>query len=190
MRVVGLTGSIATGKSTVAWMVARYHVPVFDADAYVHFLYTHDLSLRASLQQYFPQAVKESGVDRKLLGQLVYQDAGQLKQLEALLHPRVRRAEEQFILRHRRQRRAMCLLDIPLLFETGAERLCDEVWVTYCPGWMQAQRLRARRRWSDEQIVRILARQMPQHEKVARADAVLVTSLGLHTTQRQLQALL
>ena len=131
--VIGITGGIASGKSTVARMFARHHIPHVDADRLVHHLLATDKTVAAEIAEYFPEAVQHGKVDRKKLGLAIAHDPKKLNHLEALLHPRVRHAEEQAILRAIRHRRKAILLDVPLLFETGADALCDVVITVTAP---------------------------------------------------------
>lgn len=185
MIVIGLTGSIATGKSTVARMIVRYQVPVFDADKVAHQLMEPGTQAFQDIQEAFPEAINHGVVDRKALGQIVFADANAREKLEAIIHPRVRQAELQFITAARLQRRKAVLLDIPLLYESGADALCDLVLVTYCPLFMQRKRAMQRGGMSEEKFGRILRSQMTQQEKMTLADTVIVTSLGKGFTNRQ-----
>lgn len=185
MKVIGLTGSIATGKSTVSKMFRTLGIPVFDADAFVHQLFSQDAETIAAIQKTFPKAIHQGQIDRKALGKIVFADDEKLKRLEAMLHPKVRAAEMEFM--SQQHHRRFCVLDIPLLFETGADLLCDEVWVTYCPDFLQRQRIMARTGMTPEKCEQILARQMPQAAKLAQADRVLPTGLDKGFTIQRLK---
>ena len=187
MKVIGLTGSIATGKSTVSKMFRTLRIPVFDADAHVHLLFDSDTSTIAAIKEAFPNVIQKNQIDRKALGKLVFADDERLEQLEVILHPKVRAAEIAFIFANQKQHHRLCVLGIPLLFETGADVLCDEVWVTYCSDALQRQRIMARKGMTPEKCDKILVRQMPQAEKIAQADRVLPTGIGKAFTMQRLK---
>ncbi len=178
MKVIGVTGSIATGKSTLSGMLRQHGLSVFDADAYVHRLMQPKGEAFHEIKKIFPNVIEKGHINRRTLGARVFEDTQKLKTLEAILHPKVRDAEIDFIKRCIQQRENLCVLDIPLLFETGAETLCDEVWVTHCPDFLQRQRIMARAGMTPQKCDQILARQMPQTEKKARADVTISSGLG------------
>lgn len=189
MMVIGITGGMASGKSSIARMMARRGIPHIDADKLVHELFTHDKPTIAEIGAAFTGSVVDGKVDRKALGAAIAGDPAKLHQLELLLHPRVRHAEEQAILRAARQRRRAILLDIPLLYETGAETLCDLVIVADAPLALRRQRA-LRRGTAPATIDRLIARQMPDHERRLRADVLIPTTLGKAYTRRQVEGLL
>ncbi|NFV81622.1 dephospho-CoA kinase [Magnetospirillum aberrantis] len=178
MKVLGLTGSIGMGKSTAAAMLRRLGVPVHDADATVHRLMGQGGAAVTAVAAAFPGVVTDGAVDRRELGRRVFGRPAELKRLEAILHPLVRRAETAFLKRHRRYGTKLVVLDIPLLFETGGERRCDRVAVVSCPAFLQAQRVLRRPGMSAERLAAILAQQTPDVEKRRRADFVLRSGVG------------
>lgn len=178
MKVLGLTGSIGMGKSTAATMLRRLGVPVHDADATVHRLMGWGGVAVAAVAAAFPGVVTDGAVDRRELGRRVFGRPAELKRLEAILHPLVRRAETAFLKRHRRYGTKLVVLDIPLLFETGGEKRCDRVAVVSCPAFLQAQRVLRRPGMSAERLAAILAQQTPDAEKRRRADFVLRSGAG------------
>lgn len=182
MIILGLTGSIAMGKSTAAAMFRRLGVPVYDADRAVHRLASSGGLAVPMIEAAFPGVVRDRAVDRGALGTRVFGDAAALAALERILHPLVAQERQRFIGRARRQRRPLVVLDIPLLFETGGERLCDVVAVVSAPAWLQYARLRRRKSMSPERIAAILRRQMPDAEKRRRADIVIPTGRGKDAT--------
>ena len=188
MMVIGLTGSIGTGKSTAAAMLAGMGLPVFDADAAVHALMAAGGEAVAPIAASFPGVTTESGgrqlVDRKALGSRVFGDTVALRRL----HPLVRRRERRFIATVRRMRLPAVVLDIPLLFETGGDRRCDRVIVVSAPLFLQRQRVMRRPGMTEERFRQVLARQMPDAEKRRRADFVVPTGLGYGDTRRRLRA--
>lgn len=187
MKIIGLTGSIGTGKSTAARMLARLGLPVHDADATVHALFAPGGKAVAAIAAAFPGAVVNGSVDRARLGKIVFADVTALKRLEAIVHPLVRAAEQAFLQRQRRRRARAIVLDIPLLFETGGEKRCDLVVVVTCPRFLQAQRVLARPGMTRERLAQIRARQMPDADKIRRADIVIQTGLGRGPALRALK---
>ncbi len=189
-KVLGLTGGIATGKSTVAAYLESCGALRIDADACVHQLLSHDHEIMAQTAQYFPDAIEDGVVNRKKLGALVFHDDAAMKQLEALLHPRVRAQEEAMIERGKQQGAPLVLLDIPLLFETDAHLRCDVTATTDCS--LATQRIRALSRMgmTSEKLEAILARQLPAAKRNALADYVIDTQCPWHETQAQLDDLL
>ena len=171
--VLGLTGSIGMGKSTVAAMFRREGVPVFDADAEVHRLQGPGGALVAAIEALHPGTTNAAGVDRGRLGQAVLGDKAALRRLERLVHPAVARAQRRFLRRHRA--RPLVLLDIPLLFERGGWRRVDAVAVVSAPGWRQRARVLARPGMNMARLARVRALQIADAEKRRRADFVIPT---------------
>lgn len=166
------------GKSTAANMFRALGVPVHDADATVHRLLEEDRSVRRAIADRFPGTVSEGVVDRQALGAAVFSDPQARRDLEAILHPRVRQATEGFLRRHRVMGTPLVVLDIPLLFETdGADRV-DGVVVVSAPAALQRRRVLARPGMSEEKFAGILASQIPDREKRRRADFVVETGIG------------
>lgn len=178
MKILGLTGSIGMGKSTAAAMLRRLGVPVHDADATVHRLLARGGAAVAQIERAFPGVVRDGAVDRQELGRRVFGQPAELRRLEAILHPLVRRAETAFLKRHRRTGTRLVVLDIPLLFETGGDRRCDAVAVVSCPAFLQAQRVLRRPGMNPGKLAAIRAQQMPDGEKRRRADFVLPSGAG------------
>jgi dephospho-CoA kinase len=173
MIVLGLTGSIGMGKSTVAGMFRRLGVPVFDADAAVHALQGKGGRLVAAIEALFPGTTHAGGVDRGKLGAAVLGDRARLVALERLVHPAVQQMRLDFLRRHRSQR--IVVLDIPLLLENRGRVTVDAVVVVSAPAWVQRRRVLARPGMSAIRFAQILARQMPDREKRRRADFVIAT---------------
>jgi dephospho-CoA kinase len=178
MIVLGLTGSIAMGKSTAAAMFRRLGVPVYDADRTVHRLLSEGGAAVPLVAAAFPGVVVEGAIDRQLLGARVFGNAATLHELEHILHPLVARERQRFLRAARLQGRRLVVLDIPLLFETGGERMCDAVAVVSAPAPLQYARLLQRPGMSPEQIAMVMRRQMPDEEKRRRADFIIPTGLG------------
>jgi len=187
MIVLGLTGSIGMGKSTAANMLRAMGVPVHDSDATVHALFAGDRAMRDAIAARFAGVVADDGVDRQALGAAVFGDDAARRDLETLVHPRVRAAAGAFVRHHRRQRAALVVLDIPLLYETGGEDRVDGVIVVSAPAALQRRRVMARPGMDAERFAGILASQMPDGEKRRRADFVVETGLGKAYTFRRLK---
>lgn len=186
MIVLGLTGSIGMGKSTAAAMFADEGVPVHDADAAVHRLYAG----RAAplIEAAFPGTVSDGIVDRQLLGAEVLNDPAGMQRLEAIVHPLVRAEEEAFLDAARNSGAKLAVLDIPLLYETGAETRCDKVVVVSAPAEIQRERVLRRPGMSEEKFATILAKQLPDAEKRAHADFVIDTGDGFDATRAAVKA--
>lgn len=187
MIILGLTGSIAMGKSTAAAMLRRLGLPVHDADAVVHRLLGRGGAAVPAIARLYPEAAGGGAVDRRVLGALAFTDPAVLRRIEAILHPMVRDAAERFLKRIAQQHRRMAVLDIPLLFETGGERRVDRVLVVHAPAFLQRQRVLARPGMTPERLAFILGRQMPSRAKCRRADWVIPTGLGRAVTLRALK---
>lgn len=179
ITILGITGSIAMGKSTVTKMFADAGAATTNADQIVHDLYTSDAEVIAYIQVNWPAAVVEGKVDRKRLGAAVFGDDVAIKKLEHLLHPKVKQTEEDFVLQAREDGKWLAVLDIPLLYETGAEKRCDYVAVVSSPPAIQKARALSRPNMSEEKFSQILARQMPDAEKRLRADFIVDTGKTL-----------
>lgn len=181
MKTIGLTGSIGMGKSTVAEMFAEEGIAVFDADAAVRRLQGPGGRLIPAIEQAFPGTTGPEGVDRVALGARVFGDDLALKRLEAIVHPAVGEERAAFLARHAED--AMVVFDIPLLFETGGDRHVDMVVVVSADPATQADRVLARPGMTRERLGEILARQIPDSEKRARADHVIPTDCPMDQTR-------
>lgn len=190
MKVIGLTGSIAMGKSTVTQMFADAGIPTTNADAIVHHLLAEDAKTITEVAARFPAAMENGAVSRKKLGALVFGDEAELKALEAILHPRVRAAEMAFILREQGKGADMVVLDIPLLYETGADARVDAVVVVTAAPEVQRARVLAREGMTEEKFARILARQLPDAQKRERADFLVHTDKGLEHSRRSVHSII
>lgn len=186
MIVVGLTGSIAMGKSNAADALRRMHIPVHDADAAVHRLLAAGGAAVAAVGEAFPGVVKRGAVDRAALGKEVFHDPAALNRLEAILHPMVRADSLRFLRQCIGRRVRLAVLDIPLLFETGRDGDCDATALVSAPAFIQAQRVLRRPGMTPARLADIRARQMPDTEKRRRADFVVKTGLSRRETLRQL----
>lgn len=185
--IVGLTGSIGMGKSTVAAMFAQLGVPVFDADREVHAMQGAGGLLLPAIEHAFPGSTGADGVDRAMLGALVFGDRDALARLETIVHPAVAQAREAFLARHAQA--PLVVFDIPLLFEKGSEKLVDTVVVVSAPAEVQRARVLAREGMDADRFARILALQLPDAAKRARADHVIDTGVTLEETAQQVATL-
>ena len=190
MITVGLTGSIGMGKSTTAAMFAAEGVPVYDADAEVHALYAKGGAAVEPLEAAFPGVVVDGAVDRALLSQHVVGKPDALKRLEAIVHPLVGESRVGFFQKAVADKADIVILDIPLLFETGGEKRMDAVVVVSAPADLQRQRVMARPGMDEAKLDAILARQMADAEKRARAHFVIDTGAGLDSARAQVRAVL
>ena len=188
MLVLGLTGSLGMGKSTAAVMFARAGVAVFDADRAVHELY--DGPAAAAVEAAFPDTTTDGKVDREKLGQRVAGNPSALARLETIVHPLVRDMENAFRANAAREGHRVILLDIPLLFETGGEGRVDAVVVVSTAADVQRQRVLGRPGMTEERLAALLARQMPDAEKRARAHFIIDTTGPLATTAQQIADIL
>lgn len=186
--ILGLTGSIGMGKSTTAALFRERGIPVHDADASVHALYRgRAMPLIAAA---FPDAVQDGVVDRPRLSAAVLGRPEAMARLEAIIHPLVREEEEAFLRRCRESGRGFAVLDVPLLLETSGEGRCDAVLVVSAPADIQRARVLARPGMTAERFEAILARQMPDAEKRARAHFIVDTARGLVAAGRQVGSIL
>jgi dephospho-CoA kinase len=187
VRVIGLTGGIGMGKSTLANLFRQARIPVFDADAAVHRLQAPGGAAVRPIAAAFPGTVENGVLNRARLREVVLADPVTLRRLEAIVHPLVHRAEQRFLARARRAGARMVVLDIPLLFEGKRDKDMDVIVVASAPRAVQVARVRMRRRMSPAQIEAVIARQTPDAEKRRRADLVISTGLSRRHAQSRLK---
>jgi dephospho-CoA kinase len=185
---LGLTGSIGMGKSTAARLFAEAGVPVFDADAVVHRLQGPEGALVAEIERRFPGTTGPQGVVRGALAERVLAEPAALRSLESLVHPAVAREREAFLAAHAGA--PVVVLDIPLLFEARGWSEVDKIAVVSAPADVQRERVLARPGMTAEKFERILARQMPDAEKRARADFVISTAGPIEQTRQAVRRIL
>ena len=188
MIVLGLTGSIGMGKSVTAQIFRDLGLPVHDADAAVHQLYQG--AAVPLIEAAFPGVASRGAVDRQALAQKVLNNPQALKILETIVHPLVAKARDDFLVLCQKNHVTAAVLDVPLLFETGAQRLVDRVVVVTAPPDMQRARVLARPHMTPERFETILAKQMPDAEKRAKADFIVDTSQGVAFARQQVQDIL
>ena len=190
MIVLGVTGSIAMGKSTVSTMLSRMNNPMHDADKTVHNLMKVNGKAYYEIAKRFPRAIEANSVDRTRLGQEVFGNPEKLKELENILHPLVSEARDNFIRQQYRYRSRLAILDVPLLYETGGDKHCHKVLVVSAPYFIQRQRVLARQGMTQTKFHDILKRQLPDYEKRKRADFIVPTGLGKAYTYKALKRLM
>jgi dephospho-CoA kinase len=186
MRVIGLTGSIAMGKSTAAQAFRNLGVLVFDSDAAVHALYANGGAAVSPLQKLVPKAIAEGAVDRQALSAAIREKPELLRQVEKAVHPLVRQAQKNFLNQCAAEGADLAVLDIPLLFETGRDAEVDVVVVVSAPADIQRRRALARPGMTTEKLDQLLARQMPDAEKRARAHFIVDSSGPLEASAQQI----
>jgi dephospho-CoA kinase len=188
MLIIGLTGSIGMGKSTTLQMFAEQGVPVYDADAAVHAVYSS--TAVPLVEAAFPGTTADGKVDRQKLSQRVLGNPEALKKLEQIVHPLLGAHRQKFLEDAEKGGAPIVLMDVPLLFETGGEKRMDAVIVVSAPAELQRQRVLARENMTADKLDAILARQMPDAEKRKRADFVVDTSRGLEPVRADVKDIL
>jgi dephospho-CoA kinase len=186
--IVGLTGSIGMGKTTAARHFQRLGIPVFDADAAVAKLYSGEAA--PLIENAFPGTVSDGVVDRERLAAAVLENISAIRNLEAIVHPLVRRSEARFLDQAAQAGARLAVLDIPLLLETRGEARCDAVLVVSAPSAIQRERVLARPGMTEEKLGAILRRQMPDEEKRIRAHFIIDTSRSQSASRRQIEAVI
>jgi len=188
MLIIGLTGSIGMGKSTTLQMFADEGVPVYDADAAVHAVYSS--TAVPVVEAAFPGTTADGKVDRQKLSQRVLGNPDALKKLEQIVHPLLGAHRQKFLEQAETSGAPIVLMDVPLLFETGGEKRMDAVVVVSAPAELQRERVLARENMTPDKLDAILARQMPDAEKRKRADFVVDTSRGLEPVRAEVKDIL
>jgi dephospho-CoA kinase len=190
MRILGLTGSIGMGKSTTAAMFADEGAPVYDSDAAVHVLYAPGGAAVEPIAAAFPGVVVGGAVDRPRLAARVLDDPDALRTLEAITHPLVFEERERFLAAAAAEGANVVVADVPLLFETGGQRLVHAVAVVSAPPAVQRERVLARPGMTEAKLDAILARQLPDTDKRAQADFVIDTGKGLGPAAKAVRSVL
>lgn len=190
MIILGLTGSIGMGKSATASLFRDAGVPVYDADAAVHALYAEGGAAVAPIEEAFPGVAHQGAIDRQKLRTRVLDDAAAMKRLEGIVHPLAGEAQLDFRRRAKEEGAPFAVLDIPLLFETGGNRHCTYTMVVTAPADVQRARVLARPSMTEEAFEAILARQMPDADKRARADFILSTAHGFDFARDHVRAII
>jgi dephospho-CoA kinase len=184
--VIGLTGSIGMGKSTTARILKSMGFPVHSADRAIHKTLQREGKGVKQVARLFPEAMKKNAINRKRLGEIVFAEPAKLKKLEKILHPYAERTAQQFITGAAKKKAKAIVLEIPLLFETKAEKFCDITICVTAPRRIQKERVLKRRGMTKAKFHAILKRQLPDKEKRRRADYVIDTSKSYTNTKKQL----
>ncbi|WP_417476546.1 dephospho-CoA kinase [Maricaulis sp.] len=190
MKIIGLTGSIGMGKSATATLMAQAGIPVFDSDASVHALYARGGKAVAPVGEAFPGVVVDGAIDRSRLSAALHEDPTGFARLEAIVHPLVLEQRETFLHNAHERGADLVVFDIPLLFETGAHEHVDHVLVVYAPEAERRARVLQRPGMTEAKLDAIIARQLDDSSKLARADYRVETSGGLDDARRQLEQIL
>lgn len=183
MIILGLTGSIGMGKSACANMLRDYGLPVHDSDAAVHELLTSDTEIKNQIQHLWPSVIENDQINRKKLGDIIFNDDAARLKLEKMLHPKVQQSQHDFL---QKAQSDIAVLEIPLLYETGAEKRIDYVLLASAPEDIQKHRVMQRPAMTSEKLNAILKRQMPDDIKRTKADYIIDTSLSLEDTNKQI----
>ncbi len=190
MIVIGLTGGIGMGKSTAAAILREMGLPVYHADKAVHALLKKNGIAVKQVAKIFPRALKNGAIDRAALGHIVFRHPARLSRLEKILHPLVHKAEKEFLRRARKGEAKAAVLEIPLLFETGAQKRCDYVICVTAPKKIQHARVMRRPGMTRAKLKGIYERQMPDAQKRKLADFVIDTGDTHAGTKKQLKQIL
>ena len=190
MIILGLTGSIAMGKSETAKMFREFGVPVFDADAIVHKAQAKDGVAIAAIDELFEGVVKDGILDRAKLGAIVFADRPKLADLVNIMTPIIRQARAAFFDKAIAAGDKMIVLDEPLLFENGGDKHCDAIVVVSAPEHIQRERALAREVMTEEKLDQILAQQLPDTEKRTKADYVIETDKGLDHARKAVKKII
>lgn len=186
MIKIGLTGSIGMGKSTTSKLFLKQGVPVYDADASVHKLYKKGQEGSKHIQKIFPKAITAEGsVNRDLLSKEVLGNKEKLKKLESIIHPLLIESRKLFFKKNKNSK--LCVLDIPLLFETGGEGSVDFTVVVSTSYEIQRKRVLARKNMTEEKFEKILSVQIPSEEKCKKADFIIDTSIDIDDAEKQVK---
>jgi len=189
IRKIGLTGGIASGKSSVASWFRAKGVPVFDADDAVHLIMAREAMISSIKGEFGPEYIQNGKINRVLFGNKVFQDPKIKKRLEELLHPLVLKEMEIRCREAEKMGEKIIILEIPLLFEAGWDKNMDEIWVVFVPYSIQVERLVLRNGFSVEEAVKRISSQMVLEEKVQKADKVIDNSGNWNETEKQLGAI-
>jgi dephospho-CoA kinase len=190
MKVIGLTGGIASGKSSVAALLRAFGAAVLDSDAIIHDLLERGPRIREEVRRLFgPSVFRDGCIDRAALGNIVFADSAKRHQLEGLLHPQVKRLLTRHLHALEKEERPVVFIEVPLLFEVGWGGWMDEVWLVYAPPAVQRERLQKRSGLPEDEMERRLGSQWPWAEKLSRATRVIDNGGRWEETQAQVAVL-
>jgi len=190
VKVIGLTGSIGMGKSILAEQFRRLKVPVHDADAVVHQLLEPGGAAFPAVRARFPQVIVRGKIDRKKLGAIIFDNPHEKRALEDIMHPLVRESSQKFIAACRRRNLRLCVLDIPLLFETGRAREMDHIVCVTAPHFVQIRRVLSRPGMNKALFHKIVAAQLSDSVKRILSDTVINSARGRRYTTGRLKKLI
>jgi len=190
MIIVGLTGSIATGKSFVARCFSKLGAAVFDADVAVHKMLTHGGQAVAFVEKEFPESYNEGAIDRKILGAIVFNDSKKRTLLESIIHPLVEQVRNNFLEKAKKDKVKVVVLEIPLLFETEAEKKCDVVVVTTVDSYTQRMRAMQREGMTEQKFDAVNKLQMDSDKKAKRANFVIDTGVSEFAVFREVKKIM
>ena len=186
MITIGLTGSIGMGKTETSKIFLSYGIPVYDADKAVHNLYGPNKKGSLAIKNIFPNCINEDGsVNREILSKEVLDNKEKIKSLEQIIHPLV--AEDRKIFFYENRNAKIIILDIPLLFETGAQKDVDYIIVVDAPDTVQKERVMARPNMTEEKFHKIISQQIPNHVKKQKADFIIDTSVSINHAKTQVK---
>ncbi len=189
MKIIGLTGSIATGKSSVSDMFRYFKIPVHDADKAVHnFLGPHGTAVLDIIREFGDVGQPNMGINRQKLGDIIFNNPQAKKRLELIIHPLVWNDRNKFFKQMRLQNRKIVVVDIPLLFETGSDIICDRTICVWAPYFLQKQRALQRNGMTQNKLDAIVSNQLPQQIKMQLSDFCLPTGLGKAYTYKLLKS--
>jgi dephospho-CoA kinase len=189
MKVIGLTGGIAVGKSEVAKIFRKHHIPVFDADAAVHEIYRNGEGAK-HLQSAFPSAIKDGSVDRKKLSEIIAGDPSKLKAIETIIHPLVRQAEAEFLSQAKSNNQAIVVIDSPLLIETNHHKDMDATILVDTKSEVQSNRAMARPNMTKEKLDLIISKQLPSVEKRKLCTFIIENNGSLKDLEAQTESII
>ena len=187
MLLVGITGSIGMGKSTVASMFKDHGFGVYNADDTVHYIYENDEEVINKIEVKFPGTINNGVVNRIALRDLLNKDPSQFKDLEAIVHPAKRKYQQIYIKKLIEDKKFGCILDIPLLFETGGEKYVDVSVVVTATAETQMDRVVTQRKIPLDVFKSIQGQQMPDHEKLKKADYIISTECDISDTEKEVR---
>ena len=187
MLLVGITGSIGMGKSTVANMFKDHGFGVYNADDTVHYIYENDEEVIRKIEAKFPGTINNGTVNRIVLRDLLNKDPSQFKDLEAIVHPATRKYQQIYIKKLIEDKKFGCILDIPLLFETGGEKYVDVSVVVTATTETQMDRVVTQRKIPLDVFKSIQGQQMPDHEKLKKADYIISTECDISDTEKEVR---
>ena len=186
MKIIGLTGTIASGKSTVAKYLKEQGLPVFDADAIVHDLYNNDQIVIEKIREIFPEAIANHQVDRKKLSRAIQNNETLLTEIEDVVHPIVSLRRREFLEHHADRQNDIVILDIPLLFEKRLENSVDEIILVITSPELQIKRAMERQDMSEQKLKFILSHQLPHDVKISKSQYIIENTSTIESLHKKI----